>query len=335
MLLNIVSSTPDSGQFDWIPSTSGVDYGMTGLRIQISLVDSPIAFDRSVEASAVPENTNAFYVNDRDSALNTFTTAVGSNRNTGKLPQSPKPLPTAITRVYTVGPGQTIYVDPGTYDLPTRMVNGNVLNVSDDEGYVLTGTPISPATLRIQNPNTLAPVLELVDADFTTVANLVLSGGQYGLWVREGSTDVTLRNLTATAASLDGIRIEAGSGVAEFDRVQAINNNRSGISSAGSVGWLHDSIVRGNRATGIALVNPGAPKAGIINRSQQWRHWSRYHKPGRCSSNHRKQQPHSRTWESCFRQWITGRASWPKRDDCRQHYLWSSDRWTLGYRTQW
>ncbi len=257
LLLNIASSTSDTGRYDWIPSTNSIDFGTYGLRIQVSLVNRPIALDRSAESFTVPENTSNFYVNDSDASLNTFSTAIGSNRNTGKLPQSPKPLPTTILRIYTVGPGQTIYVDPGTYDLPTRLVNGNVLDVSDDEGFTIAGTSLSPAVLRIPNLNVSAPVLELVDADFTTVSNLVLSGGQYGLLVRGGSSDVALRNVTTTAAALDGIRVEADSSIAELDRAQSINNNRSGISSSGPIGWIHDSTVIGNKSNGIVLVNPG------------------------------------------------------------------------------
>jgi hypothetical protein len=117
LLLTIAQTTEDDGQYTWIPASSGVDFGTHGLRIQISLVGNPTIFDRSSETFTVPEDTANFYVNDADLTGDEYTTAAGSNRNTGKLPSSPKPSPTQILRLYDVGPGQTVNVDTGDYGL--------------------------------------------------------------------------------------------------------------------------------------------------------------------------------------------------------------------------
>lgn len=100
---NIATSAPDNGEFRWIAAGSGLTYGTYNLRIQISLVGNPAAFDRSTETFTIPENTNTFYVNTADTVNKEYTTAPGSNRNDGKLPSAPKPFPSNVLRVYTPG----------------------------------------------------------------------------------------------------------------------------------------------------------------------------------------------------------------------------------------
>lgn len=85
-LTTITSSTPDTGEYTWTASTSGINFGTYNLRIQISLVGDPAVFDRSTETFTVPENTTTFYVNDSSTVGDQYTTAPGSNRNDGRLP---------------------------------------------------------------------------------------------------------------------------------------------------------------------------------------------------------------------------------------------------------
>jgi len=64
LLTTIAASTPDDGKYIWIPSTSGIDFGTYGLRIQLSLVGHPAVIDRSTETFTVPEDGHQYYVND-------------------------------------------------------------------------------------------------------------------------------------------------------------------------------------------------------------------------------------------------------------------------------
>ena len=43
LVTTITPGTADNGHFDWIPSSSNIDFGTAGLRIQISLVGASIA----------------------------------------------------------------------------------------------------------------------------------------------------------------------------------------------------------------------------------------------------------------------------------------------------
>ena len=65
--------------------------------------------------SRCPENTTTFYVNDGSTVGDQYTTAPGSNRNDGRLPSAPLPYINNVLRTYSLGPGDTLYVDTGNY----------------------------------------------------------------------------------------------------------------------------------------------------------------------------------------------------------------------------
>ncbi len=147
-LTNITPSTPDTGEYTWIAADSDIDYGTYGLRIQISLVGDPAVYDRSTETFTVPENTTTFYVNDGSTVGDQYTTAPGSNRNDGKLPSAPMPYPNNVLRIYSLGPGDTLYVDTGNYPLLSPLVMSSIVGVGDDRGFTLIG-PTDPGAAAV------------------------------------------------------------------------------------------------------------------------------------------------------------------------------------------
>ncbi len=201
LLTTIASAIADTGSYVWIPADSGIGYGTYGLRIQISLVNDPGVFDRSAEPFTVPENGNTYYVNDGSTAGDQYTTAIGSNRNDGKLASAPKPDPVNVLRTYTLGAGSTLDVDTGTYALIHPIdVSGNVdAGLGLDQGFVLTGpTNGSTATLTTAIPDDRAVTLiQLADANFVTVENLTLTEAGRGLEV-DNSSNFSGINLTVS-----------------------------------------------------------------------------------------------------------------------------------------
>ncbi len=281
-LLTIAASTPDDGEFLWIPADSGIDYGTYGLRIHVSLTDNPAVFDRGAESFKVPENTTTFYVNDSVTTGDEYTTAPGNNRNTGKLPNAPKPYPNNVLRIYTLGPTDTLFVDTGDYSLLDPIVLSGNLEIADDEGFVLTGPTSSArvAGFRFANPLTVAPLITLDDADLMTIAHLTLSGAQMGLYLTDNSTDLIASYLTLTGNAQDGLRAVGGSSTESLDHITATGNAGDGLHIGGAAGvltaitatdnrgsglWvsgtvvsLADSTFAHNLANGVDLSNPGA-----------------------------------------------------------------------------
>src|SRR5438045_3060056 len=96
----------------WIAPSSQLRAAMSR---RISYSGNGTGFDRSTESSAVPESGTHYYINDPASGGDQYTTAIGSNRNTGKTPGQPKPLLSTMLRVYDLDPGDTVFVDTGVY----------------------------------------------------------------------------------------------------------------------------------------------------------------------------------------------------------------------------
>src|SRR5689334_16334944 len=107
-----MATATDAGSYAWIPN-SPLTSGAYGLRIQASLATNSAVYDRSRETFTIPENGHSFYVNDSSQGGDVYTSAVGSNRNTGKLPGKAKPLLTSLLRVYKLGGADTVFVDTG------------------------------------------------------------------------------------------------------------------------------------------------------------------------------------------------------------------------------
>ena len=141
----------------------------------------------------VPENTSTFYVNDGSTQGDEFTTAGGSNRNSGKLPAH-QALSEQYPANVRIGPTQTLYIDSGSYDLVSPLVISNTPGLGDDEGFTLTGPLNANHTATFDHANpifTSAPIVELSDADFVTLARVSLEGGTNGVLVHNGSENFT------------------------------------------------------------------------------------------------------------------------------------------------
>ena len=255
----LAAATEDDGEFNWIPASDGIDFGTHGLRIQVSLASNPAVLDRSTEGFSIPEDTTGFFVNDRNQTGDEYSSAPGSNRNTGRLADAPKPFLWNVLRIYELGPTETVFVDTGDYSQINRTVISAVAGIGDDEGFALTGpTDLSKvALLHHASPLTVAPILELIDADFVSVAHLTLDRGQYGLRVGDSSGNFSGSFLTTSNHTLDGVRIEGGSQVTTLDHVTSFNNDRYGIYIDGPVANASDNTVSANGDSGLYLLNTG------------------------------------------------------------------------------
>ncbi len=264
LVTNITAGTEDDGVFTWIAANTlvggvpAVNYGTYGWRIQISLQNNPTILDRSSESFSVPENTNTFFVNDSSTAGDQFTSSMGSNRNTGKVANAPKPYPNNVLRIYSLGANQTLSIDTGTYPLLSPLVVSNILGIGDDEGFVMRGSSSGITRLQHANSLTSAPIIELNNADFVTLNNMTLAAGTYGLWARNQSTNLTATGLNAINNTLGGIRVEGSSSVISFTNMRADNNLGIGIYVSGTLGSLTGSTLSNNRSHGVQLQDTGA-----------------------------------------------------------------------------
>ncbi len=199
-------------------------------------------------------------MNDTAATNDVYSTSIGSNRHTGKLPSAPKPFPENLLRTYSLGANQTLFIDSGNYPLINPLIVSNDVGaLGDDEGFTILGsTSVSARSiLTPANPLVLFPVLELNDADLMTVRNLDLVSGTKGLWVREVSTDLQLEGIRALQNSQEGFLIDSGSNLLTATGLTASNNLSHGIAIYGSLGTLASSSITANAQTGLLLNNVG------------------------------------------------------------------------------
>ncbi|MCW5626108.1 MAG: right-handed parallel beta-helix repeat-containing protein, partial [Burkholderiales bacterium] len=269
LLVNIVESTQDDGEYVWTPANSGIDFGTHGLRIQVSLVQAPAVIDRSQEPFSVPEDGREYWVDDGSNAGDEYTSsAVGSNRNTGKLASAPKPNPVNVLRAYRLDAGAILRIDAGDYPLIDPMtISGTFdLGLGLDEGFRVTG-PLDATRIAQLFPaiagNRTRALIELNDADFVTIEHLTLVDAHRGLYVHSGSESFAARHIRATGHAADGISIQSATPFADFSHLVATGNGAWGIAIAGPIRSLSHSVASGN-ANGIYV---GGGVASITDNS--------------------------------------------------------------------
>ena len=266
----IAAATPDDGEFVVIPVNLGVNFDTPGLRVQVSLANDPITIDRAQEAFTVPDNTSTFFVNDGSNVNDEYSTAVGSNRNTGKTASAPKPHPVNLLRAYDLPAGAVVSVDTGTYPLfdPLRISGTFDLGLGLEEGFTLRGptnTAKKVAISWIYPDNHPQALIELNDADFMTLTNLDVTGSQRGLWVTGGSDNFNASFITARNQTLDAIDITPVNPAANFVGLVAENAGRHGIVISGAFNSLTDGRAANNVDTGIKLTGAGSARVETMD----------------------------------------------------------------------
>ena len=223
--------------------------------------------DRSQETFTVPPTGTNYYVNDASTVGDQYTTAVGSNRNTGKTPGAPLPNPDNVLRQYQLGAGSVLYIDTGSYSMidpvgrPIRSASQDVSLVggpglSASQGFTITGprTPPACALLYPAIPgNQTLPLIYIDAANNMTIEHLSLDGGNRGLYVFNGSSSFDASYITAYGNLLDGINISSAAPFSDFDNLVAYDNGATGITINGPIGSLTNSSAYDNAGIGFDI----------------------------------------------------------------------------------
>jgi len=275
LIATLEEEIPDTGEYLWIPSIHPatqdlLDFGIHGLRIQISLSHDSRILDRSTEPFSLPEAGINYYVDDAANLNDEYTPdAVGSNRHTGKAPDAPKPNPVNVLRVYDLDDpvsGGFLNVDTGEYALIDPVtVSGSIdLGFGLEEGFTLRGPTdkdleaIFTPAIPDQRP---AALVDIVDADFMSVRNLTLAGAQRGLRVHDGSNNFSASYITAYDHTAEGVRIETNSPASVLDHLVVYGTGDSTGDSAiyveGPIGEITNTLSYGNTGYGLYLRGTG------------------------------------------------------------------------------
>ncbi len=147
---------------------------------------------------------HSYYVNDNSMIGDEFATAVGDNANSGKSPSAPMASLQALLNAYSLGSGDVVYVDAGTYNLIQNVVIG-----PQHAGVRIQGPSTGVALLNRGNTNYDAYAIDVQHAANVTLDHLSITGGYVGINLADNSqsSGLTVSNSTVFANVNRGISI--------------------------------------------------------------------------------------------------------------------------------
>ncbi|MEX0330647.1 MAG: right-handed parallel beta-helix repeat-containing protein [Puniceicoccaceae bacterium] len=245
---------------DWTPfaSTSG-----RTAQLIVASVDTPSVTGLS-QLFLVANDGNSYYVNDGSLSNDVYTTAIGNNANSGKSPDSPMASLEALLTVYSPLPGDTIYIDSGTYNL-TR----NIVLTAEESGITIKGAfdPDNDGAESVFDRNNQANGaygIEIAGASGITIEHLTITDAYAGIFAaNEAAQDLTILNSKFIFNEEFGVSI--GSGNLNFlaegnffagDGTFNVNPQDIGLFYGGNIGVIRDNTFVNNYRVGLDVGSP-------------------------------------------------------------------------------
>ncbi len=229
----IAVGVANSGSYSWaIPTTitPAADYGIKVTR------DDDAASGTS-QPFAVGPPVHIYYVNPGVIIPGDNATNPGNDANDGLSWASPKASISGVLNSYTLGPGDIIEVDDGTYDLST-----NIVIPSQDNGFSIVG--VGSAILNRGSTLSSSDVIQLAGASNVTLENLQLTGGYAGIG-GTGSSGLTVTGSQIYGNSNAGVQLNGSNTGVELTDNDIYNDGEYGVYLDGA-----NDIVSGNMVTG-------------------------------------------------------------------------------------
>ena len=184
-----------AGSFAWTPTAATA--GTQGL-LRITATDGAhTVTDQSLAPFMIAPAGQTYYVNDGSKTGDVFTTAVGSDANSGKTPDAPMANLASLLSLYNLQPGDTVYIDSGTYNLSSTSCS-----VPTSAGT--PGNPINFIGAGATRRSWRGPARRSAPTSSTSTApttyqlsNMALTGGQDGIDIDDfsNSTNISLSGL--------------------------------------------------------------------------------------------------------------------------------------------
>ncbi|MCA9135262.1 MAG: right-handed parallel beta-helix repeat-containing protein, partial [Planctomycetales bacterium] len=176
-------------------------------RIRITSNDPSGASDTTMKSFQIVPAGTEYFINDGSFIGDVYTTATGNNSNDGRSPATPMADLRALIQAYDLGPGDTVFVDTGDYELLR-----NIYLDQSDSGVTITG-PVGAATATLDRDNPLNPsrAIQLTGADDVTLQHLSITGGYVGLYASAGadSDRITVSNVEIFNHAFDQVFIDS------------------------------------------------------------------------------------------------------------------------------
>ena len=227
---NVVTGAADSGTYTWsIPSNTTP---ASNYYVRVTRTGSPSAMAESAAAFTIKAPVTTFYINDSTVAAGDYTTAPGSDANDGLSPATPMATIAALLQTYTLGAGDTILVDNGTYNIA-----GNIVLTAVNSGLTIKGFTGSGGSTVINRGNGAAGsyVFNIQGATNVTLENLSITGADIGIYAANGagSTGLTITNNQVYSNYDDEIYLGTGNSGATISGNQVYGQTAQSSADAG------------------------------------------------------------------------------------------------------
>lgn len=184
------------------------------------------ATNYSVGSSVSATTHFIYYVNDSSTADDVWCSTTGNDANSGTSTGAPKARIQTVLDTYNLEPGDSIYVDTGTYVLLSNIVVGAGDQGSPQHHVTIRGSP--KGTVIDRNCGTNGSYGLFLDrADYMDISDLSFTGGYYSVYMYDADVCV-FTNLTVRGATNHGVRLER-SWHNRFDDFRVCGSGQDGI----------------------------------------------------------------------------------------------------------
>ncbi len=227
---HIVAAAANSGTYTWaVPSNISP---ASNYYIRITSTSSSSVTAESAAAFTIKSPMTTFYINDGTVVSGDYTTQPGDDSNDGLSPSTPMASIAALLQTYTLGTGDLVLVDNGTYNIA-----GNIILTAANSGLTIQGFTGSGGSTVINRQSTAGGsyVFNIQGATNVTLDHLSITGAQIGVVVGDnvGSTGVKITNDHIFSNFDDGIYLGIGNNGAMITGNQVYGQYNQSSSDAG------------------------------------------------------------------------------------------------------
>lgn len=234
----------NAGSREWNVNGPGITPG-PNFKVRVTANADPTVSDES-DAEFTIQVGWTYYVKDPSTINDVWCTAPGEDANDGLTPSTPKATVQSILSDYSLGPGDTVYVDTGTYVLPSDIT---VTNQDDGSEVGCVRFVASPrgAVLDRSSSSLNARCWYLNRCHYVTVEGFACTGATDGYGIESYSSAWCILDGNECYGNKHGIYVHGAGTDNTVQHCILHGNSRYGIY------WVTAGLVRNNTCYGNGI----------------------------------------------------------------------------------
>lgn len=194
---------------------------------KIELAGNTNIYSQTEKLFAIKNDPAKYYVNDAATDGDVYCTAEGNASNDGLSPATPMLSLETLLGQYKVEPGDTVYVDTGTYPRSSTLTIA-ISTPGATNNLVIQGSTNEAAGGSLFTNSAASAVFELSGSQQIELRDIWLAGGNAGLALTESSFN-RFYHVVSTGAKYNSFLLGEGSDQNEFVQCAALNAFRTGF----------------------------------------------------------------------------------------------------------